>query len=135
VLLLSVDVAKDMVEGVIGGGDMGIVGDSGHRNLGRGDSSATLGKAGDDGPLAKLSLDRNGAEAECMNCLKAVTGLEWKCKRLDDRGGDEGVVGVCRPGELRGTKTEGSWKSRRTTTRVMCSDFLASLPETYSRAG
>jgi hypothetical protein len=52
--LLSVVVNDDVVDGVIGGGDKGVVGDSGHRNLGLGNSVALKGY--DIGGTALLGL-------------------------------------------------------------------------------
>jgi hypothetical protein len=68
---------KDMVEGVIGGGVMGRVGESGHRNQGRGDSRDAPGNVGDIGPgvAGTESLARKEAEAEWTNCFRAETGL------------------------------------------------------------
>ena len=49
--------------------------------------------------------------------------------------GELGVCGGETPGEPRGGTTAGSWKSRRTTTMVMCMARRARRPEAYSRAG
>lgn len=74
--LLSVVVNDDVVDGVIGGGDKGVVGESGHRNRGLGDGSV-MGIGYEMGGTALLGLEPTTCcEADRMRCFRATTGLE-----------------------------------------------------------
>lgn len=94
--LLSVVVNDDVVDGVIGGGDKGVVGESGHRNLGLGDGSL-MGY--EMGGTALLGLDPATCwEADRMRCFRAKTGLENPSRPLPEllpvSRGESGVPGV-----------------------------------------
>lgn len=100
--LLSVVVSDDAVDGVIGGGDRGVVGESGHRNLGLGNSVVVMGREMGGRGLLGLWAERPDpttcCEADRMKCFKATTGLD-NPKRLlpvlpPVNGGDRGVAGV-----------------------------------------
>jgi hypothetical protein len=100
--LLSVVVNEDAVDGVIGGGDKGVVGDNGHRNLGLG--SSLIGKGCEMTGTALLGLwterpdPTTCCEADRMRCFRATTGLDSPRRLLPllppVSGGDRGVAGV-----------------------------------------
>lgn len=99
--LLSVVVSDEAVDGVIGGGDRGVVGDSGHRNRGLGSSLAAKGCEMRGTALLGLWTERPDpttcCEADRMRCFRATTGLD-RPRRLPVlppvSGGDRGVAGV-----------------------------------------
>lgn len=98
----------DGVHGVMGGGDKGVEGERGHRDLGPGESRVVV--PSDDTALLGL-MDCAGSEfcrdAVRTSCFKAVTGLVEKLNLL--AGGEAGVLGVDRPGDASGGITLGSW--------------------------
>lgn len=98
--MLSVVVSDEAVDGVMGGGDKGVVGDSGHRNRGLGSSLAAKGCEMSGTALLGLWTERPDpttcCEADRMRCFRATTGLD-KPRRLPvlpPEKGDRGVAGV-----------------------------------------
>lgn len=100
--LLSVVVIDDAVDGVIGGGDKGVVGESGHRNRGLGSSVVMKGREIGGTALLGLWAERPDpttcCEADRMKCFNATTGLDNPRRLLPVlppvSGGDRGVPGV-----------------------------------------
>jgi hypothetical protein len=97
------DVVK---EGAIGGGDIGVLGDTGHRVLG--ESSPNTGVIGLTTRccwISDLRLRGPPTEPDRTSCFSAATGDAAKPKR-----GELGVAGTDRAGECPGGgMTEGSW--------------------------
>lgn len=90
--LLSVVVNDEAVDGVIGGGDKGVVGDSGHRNRGLGSSLAAKGC--EIGLWTERLEPTTCCEADRMRCFSATTGLDKPRRLLPVSRGDRGVAGV-----------------------------------------
>lgn len=76
-------VYEDAVQGVMGGGDRGVLGDNGHLILGLGDSSGAGTNLGDGQVVlpdrsTDLLDDKDWCEPGRINCFKAVTGAYLK---------------------------------------------------------
>ena len=101
------DVVK---EGAIGGGDIAVLGDTGHRVLG--ESSPNMGVIGLTIRccccccwVSDLRLSGPLTEPDRTSCFSAATGDAVKAKR-----GELGVAGTDRAGECTGGgMTEGIW--------------------------
>lgn len=94
-------------EGAIGGGDIGVAGDTGHRVLG--ESGPNMGVKGLTTRccwVSDLRLRGPLTEPDRTSCLRAATGDAAKPKR-----GELVVAGTDRAGECTGGggMTEGSW--------------------------
>lgn len=102
--VVSVIVEEVVQEGVMGGGDNGVVGDAGHLDLG--ESRPDMGVSGEATPCCCESVLRLRGlltEPDRTSCLSAATGDPVNPNR-----GEFGVVGVGRAGETSGGMTEGS---------------------------
>lgn len=120
------------VLGVLGVGDMGDTGDTGHLIPPLGDSGLLPMEVGETEVLLSPALDDFRLKLPARtSCLSDAT--EEAVFSITP--GELGVCGGETPGEPRGGTTAGSWKSRRTTTMVMCMARRARRPEVYSRAG
>lgn len=95
--LLSVVVNEDVVDGVIGGGDDGNAGESGHRNRGL-DAGSVQGYDDDDDagePPALRGLPTTCCDAERMRCFRLEKASRAGLLLPPVRGGGEsGVPGV-----------------------------------------